>query len=290
MKQKRAFIVGISGKVGEALALELKERGWEVAGAARFSKPGRREFFRDRGIETYVFDVTRGDPARLPGADVVFLEIWDPDQPDLIWPINYFGVGRVVERYAGKADFVNGCTINVYGNSVDQPAEDFPCRPTNEYGRSRYCQERLIDYFCERSGSRAIHVRYAHANTAKAGVIRRFAQTILAEKSLGADPDARLQVIGLEDFVRVTAEAAERAEKPPVAVNCCDPRVWSKRELAEALRKRLGRGQVVFDVESGGEEQSAYARVDRMIDWFGPPRVPVDTLLARVVDELRKPG
>lgn len=284
MNGKRAFILGISGRVGQALARDLQERGWKVAGAARFSRPGQREVLGERGIETHRFDVTRDDPAELPAADVVFLEIWDPAKPDLIWPINYFGVGRVVERYAGEADFVNGCTINVYGNSVEQPDEDFPCRPTNEYGRSRYCQERLIDYFCSRSSSRGIHVRYAHANTADGGVIRRFAEAILAGKSIGADPDARMQVIGLEDFARVTAEAVRYLGAPPPAVNCCHPRVWTKRELAEAIQNRLGRGRVVFEKDSGGEEQSAHARADRMIEWFGEPRVSLERLIDRVVE------
>lgn len=288
MAKKRAFILGISGTVGEALALALKEAGWAVSGAARFSQPEKQQFLEKRGIETHRFDVTCDDPARLPAADVVFLEIWDPAKPDLIWPINYFGVGRVVERYAGEADFVNGCTINVYGNTSGQPAEDFPCRPTSEYGRSRYCQERLIDYFCMRSKSGAIHVRYAHANTAKNGVLRRFAETIVAEKSLGADPDARIQVIGLEDFVRVTAGAVRYLDRPPPALNCCHPRVWTKRELAEALQERLGRGRVVFDRSAGGENDSAYARADRMIDWFGEPKISAETLLDRVVADLAK--
>lgn len=282
---KHAFILGISGKVGEALALYLKERDWNVSGAARFSDPGKKERLEAGGIEAIPFDVTRDDPANLPSADVVFLEIWDPAKPEQIWPINFYGVGKVVERYAGEADFVNGCTINVYGNDSSQPSEESPCRPTNEYGRSRYSQERLTDFFCHRSGSRGIHVRYAHANTAGSGILRRFADSIAAGRSLGADPDGRLQVIGLEDFVRVTAEAAGRVENPPAVVNCCHPRVWTKRELAETIRDRLGRGRVLFDAPSGGEDQSAYARADRMLEWFGPPQVPLDQLIGRVVAE-----
>lgn len=283
----RAFILGVSGKVGRALALHLKLQGWQVTGAARFSDRQIRRELEGEGIQTIPFDVTCDNPAVLPPAHVVFLEIWDPSKPDLIWPINFFGVGQVVERYSGQADFVNGCTINVYGNSPDASSEETPCRPTNDYGRSRYAQERLVDYFCHRSGSRAIHIRYAHANTADSGVLRRIAEAIVAEKPIGADPDAHLQVIGLEDFVRVTAEASGRVANPPPVVNCCHPHVWTKRQLAEALRHRLGRGKVIFDVPSGGRDDSAYARADRMVEWFGEPRVPLDTLLQRVVDDLR---
>lgn len=280
---KKAMILGISGKVGELLAARLMDDGWHVSGAARFSDPAKETALRDRGVETFRYDVTRDDPADLPGADRVFLEIWDPSKPDLIWPINFYGVGKVVERYAGEADFVNGCTINVYGEGVEPASEETPCRPSNDYGRSRFAQERLIDYFCHRSGSRGIHVRYAHANSPESGIIRRFAEAIRDGRSLGRDPDALLQVIGIEDFVRVTAAAAERVANPPPVVNCCHPRLWTKRELANAIADKLGAGEVKFDVESGGRELSACATADRMVEWFGEPSVPLDEVIGRTV-------
>lgn len=281
--KERALVLGASGKVGEGVASSLVAEGWQVSGAARFSKPEKADRLRDKGIEPLVYDVTSGDPALLPEVDAVFLEIWDPSRPDLIWPINFYGVGRVVERYAGRANFVNGCTINVYGERPDAPDEDAPCRPNTDYGRSRYSQERLIDYFCHRSGSKAIHVRYAHANTADSGIIRRMAETIVRGESLGANPDAKMRVIGMEDFVRVTVNAWQRVANPPVAVNCCGVRVWTQRELAEAIHARMGRGQVVFDRDAGGEEHSVQADPGRMVSWFGEPAVAQETLIDRVV-------
>ena len=287
MDIQRALILGATGVVGGALARELAEQGIEVFGAARLSDPARAREIAGLGVELIRFDATSDDPATLPDADVVFLEIWDPTRPDLIWPINFYGVGRVVERYAGQAHFVNGSTISLYGERPDAPSEETPCAPTDEYGRSRYAQERLIDYFCQRSGSRGIHVRYAHANTATNGFIYRTARAILAGESLGQAPDSRHQMIGLEDFVRVTLAAVDRLACPPAIVNCCHPRVWTLRELAETLHQRLGRGRVVFDRESGGVETSVYADVSRMIEWFGEPRVAVEVLLERVANAPR---
>ncbi len=289
MKQ-RALILGVSGKVGEGVADLLLGEGWEVFGAARFSDPTKADSLRAKGIEPIVYDVIGDDPAALPEVDVVFLEIWDPSRPDLIWPINFYGVGRVVEHYAGRADFVNGCTINVYGATPEAPSEDAACRPDTDYGRSRYSQERLIDYFCHRSGSNAIHVRYAHANSATGGFIRRMAVAIAKGESLGPNPDARLRVIGLEDFVRVTVAARDRVATPPPAVNCCGLKVWTQRELAEAIHSRLGRGEGVFDRPSGGLEQSVQADPSRMVEWFGPPTVDQETMIERVVATLRDAG
>ena len=286
MKGQVALVLGVTGFVGSALAKSLIEDGWKVFGAARLRNDPKRQALESLGIQLFPFDVTRDDPAKLPDVDTLFLEIWDPSRIDLIWPINFYGVGRVVERYAGKTKIINGCTINVYGDSPDPSSEETPCRPTSDYGRSRYAQEKLIDYFCVRSGGQGIHIRYSRSNTAKRGTIRQFAEAILAGQSLGANPDAKFQVIALEDFVRITKESLRYLASPPAVVNCCHPRFWSQRELAETLHARLGKGKVLFDREQGGLENSAYADTKRMCQWFGEPQIKADALLDRVVADL----
>ncbi|MFO7974426.1 MAG: NAD-dependent epimerase/dehydratase family protein [Candidatus Hydrogenedentota bacterium] len=282
MPNRRALVLGVTGMVGAALARALHDDGWQVFGAARGTDRTIALKLAKEGIEVMQYDVTTDDPGALPDVTVVFLEIWDPSRPDLTWDINFYGVGKVVERYAGQAEFVNGSTIDVYGSGPSLPAEEAPCRPDSEYGRSRFAQERLIDYFCYCSGSRGIHVRYAHANTAERGKVRRIAEAILAGESLGPNPDAKTQVISLEDFVRVTVAALQKAETRPIAVNCCHPRVWTERELATEIHRRLGKGKVVFGRESGGVEQSVVADPARMVKWFGQPRIPVNEVLERV--------
>ncbi len=286
MTSKKALILGVSGFVGGALAKELIDDGWDVYGAARFSSTERLEYITTLGVKTTRFDVTTDDPSILPDIDVLFLEIWDPANPEFIWPINYYGVGKVVQRYSGIADIVNGCTINVYGNSETAPDENTLLRPSSEYGQSRAAQERLIDYFTWKGGKMAIHVRYAHANAPGRGVVWRMANSIIAGQSLGADPDAFIQVIALEDFVRVTKEAFKFADNPSACVNCCHPKVWSRRELANQIQMKLGKGKVVFDRETGGIENSACADVSRMIEWFGEPKIGIDELLNNVLADL----
>ncbi len=288
MASSSALVLGVSGMVGLPLARLLVEKGWLVYGAARFCDAAVRQKVKTIGVQDIRFDVTSDDPSQLPDVDVVFLEVWDPARDDLIWPINFYGVGRVVQRYAGIADIVNGCTINVYGNSADQPDEETPCRPTSIYGQSRAAQEKLIDYFVWQGGSKGIHVRYAHANSAKRGMIRRLAETILRSESLGSYPDSRVQVISLEDFVHVTIASIERMDTPPCVVNCCHPQVWTTRQLAQAIHQRLGQGKVIFERAAGGVEHSAYAKVDRMIDWFGHPAIAPEQLIDRVALDILK--
>lgn len=292
MNTKHALVLGVTGMVGEPLAMEMLRRGWQVSGACRFSDAGKRADLAAAGVHCVTYDLLKDDPASLPDVDAVFFVVWDPatmtsKDAGYVWAMNYYGVGRVMERYAGMAAIVNGCTVNVYGNSAEAASEQTPCRPTSIYGRSRYAQERLIDYFCWRGGTAGIHVRYAHANRADKGIVFQMAQTILKGKSLGSAPDARMQVIAIEDFVRVTSAALDRVANPPAVVNCCHPRVWTRRELAETIQRRLGTGTVVFDCEQGGETQSAIADVSRMREWFGDPTVPVSAVIERAVKHVR---
>lgn len=287
-KKKNALILGATGTIGSALALSLLEDGWTVYGASRLTDKKTAGKLKKAGATMIRFDVLQDDPKTLPDVNTLFLEIWDPSHPSLIWPVNFYGVGRVIERYAGIADVVNGSTINVYGDSPEPASEITLCRPTNYYGHTRMAQERLIDYFCSSSGKNCINLRYAHVNSATRGVIRRFAEHILAGHKISEYPDTKIQVIALEDIVRMTREAIKLAAKPPIEVNCCHPRVLTQRELAEAIRIQLGEGKVLFDYKKGGEDKSAYADVSLMVRLFGAPKVPVETLIDRVVKNLKK--
>lgn len=285
MSYSSALVLGGTGRIGRRLARELHGRGWTVYAAARMSDPGRRSELEDRGVTPVEYDVLESDPETLPDVDVLFLEIWDPEF-EWQWALNYHGVGRVVERYAGTADIVNGSTMEVYGRRADLSHETTPCRPTSPYGRSRYALERLVDYFCDRSDSRSIHLRYAYANSTRHGVIRQIAEDVLEGRSLGADPDARMQMIAYEDVVRTTRLAMEEVASPSRAVNVCHPRVWRKHELARAIRDRLGRGEVVFDEEEGGTDRSFAGVTVRMQSLFGPPEIEVQRLIDRVAEDL----
>jgi nucleoside-diphosphate-sugar epimerase len=287
-KKKNALILGVTGTIGSALALSLLKEGCKVYGASRLTDKKTAARLKKAGASLIRFDVLQDDPKTLPDVDILFLEIWDPSHPSLIWPVNFYGVGRVVERYAGIADVVNGSTINVYGESPKPVSEKSPCRPTSYYGHTRLAQERLIDYFCSSSGKNCINLRYAHVNSAKRGVIRRFAEFILAGHKIAEFPDTKIQVIALEDIVRMTKEAVNHAANPPLEVNCCHPGIWTQKELAEAIRKQLGTGKVLFDHKKGGEEKSAYADVSLMVKLFGEPKIPVETLIECVVRDLKK--
>jgi len=85
MTGRSALVLGASGMVGLPLSRRLIEEGWKVFGAARFGDPAKHAEVEKLGACPIRFDVTKDDPAALPDVDVVFLEIWDPQEPELIW-------------------------------------------------------------------------------------------------------------------------------------------------------------------------------------------------------------
>ncbi len=287
---RKALVLGASGMVGLPLCLELRARGWEVHGAARFGDPGKAQQLTSAGVTVHPYDLTRQDPARLPEVDVLFLQVWDRrhisaiGQMPEIFALNYDAVGKVVARYAGQAGIVNGSTISLYGARGDRPSveSDSP-RPDTDYGLSRIAQELLMDFLCRQAGGRAVHLRYCRSNSATAGVVRHCAQQLLAGNSLGANPDECVQVIALEDFVRCTADAGERLEQMPPAVHVVHPRIWTVRELARRIARelQLPAEAVSFTRAQGGREASVWADATRMLECFGPPQVDLEQVIAR---------
>ncbi len=295
---RRVVVVGASGKIGRSLAYAARDAGAMVTGVTRFRNPEIRDALERDGIETIVYDAKEDEPARLPDADLVFLEIWAPDEhrgagaPEAIWKLNYDGIGRVVERYRGEAHIINGCSGNVYGTSPEPFSEDARPRPNSEYGLARFAQERLIDFLFDRTSSRVIHLRYFFGNTPDSGQLYRAACAIRDGRELEGLPEEKIQVIALEDFVRYTLRSAELLERAhSQTINICHPEVFRRRELAERIRTELGEGRVVFRSNTGGEEESLIGDTDRMLELLGPPVIGVDELIRRAAHAARQaPG
>ncbi len=287
-----ALVLG-AGRIGRRLCETLRQRGLTVHAAARFSDPATRHELAGLGVNTITYDARESDPATLPDVPLLFLELWAPTEHGLpdgrerIWSLNYHAIGRVAARYAGAADIINGCSGNVYGTHPEPRAEDDLQRPNDEYGLARFAQEKLLDFLCDERGSRLVHLRYYHANTPESGQIRRTAELIKAGESLGPNPDERVQVIAMDDFIRCTVAAAERRHEMPRAVNVCHPRLWTRRELAQRIHQALGQGQVRFDRDAGGREHSTTGDTSLMLKLFGQPQGDLETLIDDVAAAVR---
>ena len=69
----------------------------------------------------------------------------------------------------------------------------------------------------------------------------------------------------------------------PEMVHVCHPRIWTIRELPEAVHQQLGRGEVRFDVDRGGAGQSLTGDPGKMVQFFGPPQVSLEVVIDRAV-------
>lgn len=299
MTQSRtALVVGATGVIGRALCKTLVNDAWRVWGVARFRNEARRDQLAHASVEPIVFDVKTDDPARLPEVSALFLEIWDRrhisgEHLEDCWSLNFDAVGRIVRRYAGVADVINGSTGSLYGPRADRPSREtdpphpMPGRPDLAYAQSRLAQEQLINFLCVGTPSRVFHLRYYRANSRTRGTIHSMAERILRNRSLGDRPDERIQVMGLADFVRCTVLAVNRLQENPQAVNIVHPRIWTIRELANHIQRELGKGQVIFDSDSGGGDQSIWGDPSRMIQIFGEPLDDLDELIRHICDHAR---
>jgi len=278
----RTLVVGCTGMIGRHIVNELLLRGCQVHGVARFREARVQAILTDRGVITHSFDVARDNPAKLPDADVVFFACRDASRPDLAWAIGFTGLARLVERYAGRALLVNGASGEVYaqGDLPPQRETDLP-EPKGAEALACFTREAFLSHVCAERRTPAIHLRYFHANDETHGLVPGMARAIAAGRSLGGTPEARVQVIAIEDLVRCTIEGVNEAAVPAKVVNICHPRVWTMRELAETVHRVLGRGRVVFDTESGGAEASRTGDASEMERLFGPPRVPLQVVVER---------
>ncbi len=293
-KHKSCLVVGASGNVGSRLCRAACETGLKTYGLARFGNPEIRKKVEATGTETVAFDIVNDNPVELPDVDLVFFEVWNRahiggEHLENLWELNFDGVGRIIRRYAGEADFVNGSTGSLYGPRGDRPSleTDWP-EPRGQYSLARLAQEKLFNFFCKESGSKVAHLRYFHSNSPESGILRRIADTILAEKSLGKFPDMQVQAIGIKDFVRCTFDARNKLGKTPFVCNVCHPKIWSYRELAERLQKELGTGKVLFDADNGGRDNSAWGSTTKMIAEFGNPVEELDELIRQVAAAARQ--
>ncbi len=106
---KQVLIVGASGKTGSILAERLAGTGAELYAAARYSDPSRHDELQELGVQKIDYDAKQDNPALLPEADLVILQVWaacehtGPNSRNAIRRLNCRRAGRIVERYASEA-------------------------------------------------------------------------------------------------------------------------------------------------------------------------------------------
>jgi nucleoside-diphosphate-sugar epimerase len=295
------LVLGAGGKMGLSLA-RMARRAFDAAGGpvrrviavSRFKAQEATAPFSAAGVETIASDLLAdGALDALPDAPIVLflagMKFGSTGDLPATWAMNTFLPGLVARRYAG-ARIVALSTGNVYplvpvgSGGATQTAE---VGPVGEYAISCLGRERLFSYESARRGTPAALIRLNYANALRYGVVTDIARRVLAGEPVDLAM-GHVNVIWQGDSNAQTLAAFAHATAPPLVLNVTGPETASVRDLATRLAVLLDVAPPRFQ----GQEAPTALLSDASRAWamFGPPAVPLDTLLEWVAAWLRGGG
>jgi len=265
-----------------------------VIGVARFSDPAVRTSLEEHGVECLRSDLLdRSAVARLPDApNVVFMagrKFGSTGSEDLTWAMNVLVPAHVAERYADArlVAFSTACVypwVSVSSRGADEATPPTP--PSGEYAASCVGRERVIEHLSRTHRTPGRLLRLSYAIDMRYGVLHDLAARILAGRPIDLTM-GHVNVIWQGDANEGALRALAHCTTPTSALNLSGPEIQSVRRLAVMLGEALGRTPVF-----AGEESEGAWVVDcsEMVRLFGPPRVPIERLIAWQADWLRRGG
>jgi dihydroflavonol-4-reductase len=248
----RFLVTGATGKVGNAVARRLAERGDEVVALVRNAANARE--LLPAGVELATGDVTDPESLRraMAGAEGVFncmglFEQWFPD-PEIFERVNATGARNVIAaaREAGVKRAVHTSTFDVFhaetqGTVSEAAVADYP--KGTAYERSKQHAEELVLAEAER-GIEVVIVNpasvYGPGPWQGAGLDRAFRDAI--RRRLPGVPPGGMTLVHADDVAAGQLAAFERG-KPGERYILADGYA-SMRELLSVAVSEAGRGWV----------------------------------------------
>jgi len=288
-RRRKCVVLGATSAIGRPLCHALAGQGHQVAAVDAFADRAAFMELEGAGVTCIEHDILEHSLEAienvdlLPDADLVFLCVWDPHHPltgdegvQDPWQVVQ-GVQRVVMRYAGSADIINGSSGEVYGPREDRPStESDPIVPKSEYAMAVASQEQMVNTIAAQvGGTRVMHLRFFYGVRMGGGLVQSIARKLLDGMALGDTPQKRLQIVGLADMVRCTLLAPEFASPAtaPCVVNICHPTVWTFESLANQVQLEMGphAKEVRFMRQNVGSKDSIWGDHAKMEELFGLP-------------------
>lgn len=224
----RIAITGASGVLGRGLAARLLTQGHDVVGIARHrpeSWPSAADF-----VETDIRDAAAVSRA-LAGAEVVAHCAWARN----VERVNIGGTRNVLDAVAGTGTrrIVFPSSAHVYGGG-DAPKTEHDARmPLSADGRHQARVEQML----EDSGLEWIAIR--SALILGRGVDNWVRRLLALPAFPGGTADHRMQVVHLDDALRLLHRAIVDAEVGSGPVNLAAPGELTFRRVAAALRRPI---------------------------------------------------
>ena len=171
---ERVLVTGGAGFIGSVVAAQLLEQGYEVVVYDNLSHGNRSAV--PSGAELVVDDignrgaldrVLRARPVEAVMHFAAFIEAGESmREPAKYFRNNTSSTLTLLEAIleCGVSRFVFSSTAAVYGTPERTPIEETdPLRPTNVYGESKLCVERMLDWFNRIHGLHYASLRYFNA-------------------------------------------------------------------------------------------------------------------------------
>ena len=289
------LVLGVGGKMGPTLARLAKRAASHkrVIGVARFSEPGLQARLQGQGVECIAADLLSRDAlTALPDVpNVVFMagrKFGSSGSEWLTWAMNAHVPALVAERYAASriVAFSTACVypfVDVAGPGASESAPLTP--PSGEYANSCVARERMFQHFSHQLGTAGRLIRLSYAIDMRYGVLHDVARKLVARAPIDLTM-GHANVIWQGDANDWALRALAHCTAPTSGLNVSGPAIRI-RDVAEGLAQRLG----VQPVFVGQEAPTAWlVDIGEAVTLFGPPAVPMSTLLDWTADWVSRDG
>ena len=289
------LILGVAGKMGPTLARLAKNAtpSRRVIGVARFSDAVVKERLEAWGVETIACDLLdRAAIEALPDApNVVFAaghKFGASGNTPLTWAMNTWVPSLVAERYKASR-IVAFSTGNVYPLTrvgTPAPTESGPLGPVGDYAQSCLGRERMFEYFSARHRTPGRIVRLNYAIDMRYGVLVDIASKVRRGEPVDVTM-GQVNLIWQGDANEQVLRCLAQCTTPTGPLNCTGLEPLWVRELAIRLGARLGVPVLIAGHEAPNALLSDASEAARL---FGPPSVPIETMLDWVADWVAHDG
>jgi len=282
------IILGVAGKMGPTLAIQLK-RACDMAGVkkriigvARFSDENVKKNLDNNGIETIVCDLLeRQQVDNLPDVEnVIFMagmKFGTVSNQPLTWAMNSYVPALVATKFKNSC-IVALSTGNVYPLvpvSSGGSKETDPPEPIGEYAQSCLGRERVFEYFSSKFSIPSVIVRLNYAVELRYGVLYDIGKKVYNGEEIFLE-NGYVNVVWQRWANSIIFRCFSLCSVPPKILNLTGPEILSVRKIAEEFGKLFKR-QPVFE---GKEAPTAYlSDASQCFKIFGKPDVDPWTLV-----------